>query len=161
MATLNDYIMNKARSNLTRFVIDKAARLSRDLGFSYVETEDAPETYEALMDAYQHSLKTHAPMPVFSGSSENTIYTTKEGNWAFRFWHDVTHAHNQLGFTLLDEFKCSSIQAEQVSKYFGTNSLEYRLFIADTIGQSIYSELHSGAFPEDQLSYVKSLLRSH
>lgn len=161
MQTLNDYIMNKSRNNLTRFVLDKANHLTRELGFSYIETEQAPETYENLLEAYQHSIKTHAPLPVFSGASEGTIYTSKEGNWAFRFWHDITHVSNGLGFSLMDEVKCSSIQAEQVAKYFGADTVEYRLFLADTIGQSIYAELHGGLFPSDQLAYVKTILRSH
>lgn len=157
---LNDYITNKARSNLTRFVLDKASRLSKDLGFSYIDTEQAPNSFEDLQEAYKHSALTHDPLPVFSGASDNTIYTSKEGNWAFRFWHDITHVANGLAFTLAEEVECSSIQAEQVSKYFGTDSLEYRLFVADTIGQSVYAALHGGEFPKDQLSYVKTILRS-
>lgn len=158
---LNDYIINKTRSNLHRFVIDKAARLSRDLGFSYIECEEAPNSFEELEKAYQHSLKTHEPLPVFSGASDKTIYLNNEGNWAFRFWHDITHVANGFNFTLADEIECSSIQAKQVAQYFGTDSAEYRLFVADTIGQSVYAELHGGAFPDDQLAYVKSILRSY
>lgn len=158
---LNDYIINKSRSNLTRFVLDKASRLSRDLGFSYIETEQAPNSFEDLQEAYKLSAMTHCPLPIFLGASESTIYTSREGNWAFRFWHDVTHVSNGLGFSLAEEVECSSIQAEQVAKYFGTDSPEYRLFIADTIGQSVYAALHGGEFPKDQLSYVKTILRSY
>lgn len=158
---LNDYILNKSRSNLTRFVIDKAARLSRDLGFSYIETEDAPESFEELQETYKVSAQTLKPLPVFAGGSDSTIYLSKEGNWAFRFWHDITHVSNGLAFTLADEVECSMIQADQVAKYFGTDSAEYKLFLADTVGQSVYAQLHSGQFPNDQLSYVKSILRSY
>lgn len=158
---LTDYVMNKARANLEHFVIAKAHRLAKDIGFSYIESDNAPNTYEELEEAYKLSVKTLAPLPVFSGASDKTIYLTKEGNWAFRFWHDITHVANGYKFTLADEIECSSLQCDQVSNYFGANSLELKLFVADTIGQSVYAELHGGAFPEDQLAFVKSLIKEH
>lgn len=160
-ATIGDYVLNKARVNLSNFVISKAGRLARDLGFSYIETDSAPESFEDLEAAFKHSMQTRAPLPVYMGASEDTIYTSMEANWAFRFWHDVIHASNGYRFTLEDEAKCSLKQAECIANYFGKNSDEYRLFIADTIGQSVYAEIHGGLFPDNQLSYVKSILRSY
>lgn len=158
---LNDYVINKARANLEHFVIAKAYRLSKDLGFSYIESETAPNSFEELQEAYRKSVATSCPLPVFAGASENTIYLTKEGNWAFRFWHDVVHASGGFEFTLEDEISCSSVQCEEVSRYFGEHSLESKLFIADTIGQSVYAHLHNGQFPEHQLNFVKSLIKEH
>lgn len=158
---LNDYVINKARANLEHYVIAKAHRIAKDLGFSYIECENAPNSYDELEQAFKHSMATKAPLPVFDGASENTIYLSKEGNWSFRFWHDVIHVSNGYQLTLEDEIKCSSIQCDEVSRYFGDHSLESKLFIADTIGQSVYAHLHNGAFPENQLAFVKSLIKEH
>jgi hypothetical protein len=158
---LNDYVINKARANLEHFVLAKAHRLAKDLGFSYIESDNAPNNFDELEQAFKHSMNTKAPLPVFSGASENTIYLSKEGNWSFRFWHDVVHTTHGYKLTLEDEIKCSSIQCEEVAKYFGEHSLESKLFIADTIGQSVYAYLHNGSFPEHQLNFVKSLIKEH
>jgi hypothetical protein len=156
---MRDYIINKARANLEHFVISKADRLSRDMGFSYIETENAPNTFEELKTAFYHSKTTREAFPVFSGASDKTIYLSKEGNWAFRFWHDIIHVTGGFDFTLQSEIDCSSVQCEQVIAYFGRESLEAKLFIADTIGQSVYAYLHNGEFPQDQLAFVKSLIQ--
>lgn len=50
---------NDASYNLSMFVIRKASRIARDIGFGYVEADDAPNTYEQLQDAYTHSLRKH------------------------------------------------------------------------------------------------------
>lgn len=156
---LNDYVLNKARANLEHFVLAKAYRLAKDLGFSYIEAENAPNSFEDLKTAFYHSKTTKTPFPVFSGASDNTIYPSREGNWSFRFWHDIIHAQGGYDFTLQGEIDCSSVQCEQVLQYFGRESLEGKLFIADTIGQSVYAYLHNGEFPQDQLSFVKSLIK--
>lgn len=156
---LNDYVINKARANLEHFVVSKASRLAKDIGFSYIESDNAPNSFEELEEAYKHSMATRAPLPVYSGASDNTIYLSKEGNWSFRFWHDVIHASNGYKFTLQDEIECSAIQCEEVERYFGAHSLERKLFVADTIGQSVYAYLHNGAFPENQLQFVKDLIK--
>lgn len=161
MSTLNDFIINKARANLEHFVLAKAYRVAKDIGFSYIESDNAPNSYKELELAFNHSMKTKEPLPVFSGASENTVYLSKEGNWSFRFWHDVTHVSNSYQLTLEDEIACSSIQCDQVSNYFGAHSLELKLFVADTIGQSVYAHLHDGSFPNDQLAFVKSLIKEH
>lgn len=40
------------------------------------------------------------------------------------------------------------------------NSLEAKLLLADTAGQSIYARETSGEFPDNQISYVYALINN-
>lgn len=157
---VSDAQMRVASRNLTRFVIGAAARIKSATGIGYEETNDAPSTFDALKAAYAHSKRTLAPLPVWSGGSENTIYASKEGNWAFRFWHDMTHCANGWGFSLSDEVKVAEQQAQAIAHEFGSDSLEYRMFLADTVGQSLYTTMNGGTFPADQWAFVRDMLNA-
>jgi len=150
--------MQTASRALSRFVIDKARKVQRQIGFGYVEAADAPNNMRELMAAFENSKRTGQPLPVFSGASEGTIYTSKEANWAFRFWHDVVHCQHDLGFNFADEVSVAWLQGEAVAAEFGKESMEYRMFMADTAGQSLYAQTHGGEFPVDQWAYVAALV---
>ncbi|QDB70978.1 hypothetical protein bb8_p03 [Bordetella phage vB_BbrP_BB8] len=158
--TINDYLIDKARAELTLYMILEAHRLQKELGFGYVESDTAPGKFNLLKAAFAHSLRTCEPLPVYAGGSDNTIYTSKEGNWAFRFCHDVAHVLLNAGFGSADEAKVSKYQADRVAKHFGKGSLEHRLFVADTLGQVAYYAVHND-FPENQLAFVRSMLTRH
>lgn len=160
MTLLADIILNKARENLTLFMIRKAKHLSDSLPFGYIESDDAPNTYEELWNEYKHCNATRQPFRVYSGASDNTIYTSREGNWAFRFWHDVTHIHTQSAFDLVGEARVASVTCDEIAKVFGKTSVEYKLFALDTIGQSAYNHAH-GKFPDNQLEFVRKMLISY
>jgi hypothetical protein len=151
---MTDHEFELARANLTRFVIGKAHRLARDLGFGYEEREVAPSCFEDIQAAYLLSMRTRAPFPIWNGACDNVIYTNREGNYAFRFWHDITHASLALATTLEDEVSVGEIQTQCVDNYFGQGSNEGKLMWADTVGQSQYCAEH-GYFPEDQLKFVR------
>ena len=147
----------RARANLTRFVIHKAAKLSRELSFSYEDAEDAPSSDEAVAAAFENSVKTHAAFPVWNGACDRTIYTNREGNLAFRFWHDMLHATQRKCMTLDDEIALGKVHIAAVQAEFGRNSVEAPMIAADTIGQSIY-EHERGEFSADQLAFVRAAL---
>lgn len=149
MKTKLDY----ARDNLTRFVTDKAHALSKALGFGFEDTTQAPTDFEALKRAYEYSLKTLKPLPVWSGACENTIFTNFHGNLAFRFWHDILHCTLDRGFDFYSEIEVGYNMLESVIREFGIDSLEYKLLKADTIGQTTYYK-HYKAFPENQLQFA-------
>lgn len=147
----------RARANLTRFVINKAAKLSRELGFSYEDAEDAPNNDDAVAEAFQRSVRAHAAFPVWNGACDRTIYTNREGNLAFRFWHDMLHATQRKCMTLDDEIALGKVHIAAVQAEFGRNSVEAMMIAADTIGQSLYEYEH-GEFPADQLAFVRAAL---
>lgn len=159
MTTANLIFLTQARANLSLFVLKRADRISKQVGFGYRDVANAPETYASLMQAWETSKRTRAPFPVWSGGSDKTIYTSIGANYAFRFWHDSLHALLGLDFTLLDEVTIGHMQADAVAKEFGHGSLEHSLMHFDTVGQSLYADRNSGEFPEDQLAFVVSQIR--
>lgn len=147
-----------ARHNLQVIANMKVKELTKQYGFDFIDTDLAPNTFTDLMVAYQFSLENKKALPVFSGASDNTIYFDKQSNWGFRFWHDMVHCANKLDFSLQGEIQTANLQLIDVAKHFGQDSLEYKIFKIDTIGQATYSTLY-GIFPDNQIEFVKHLLK--
>lgn len=151
--TLTAARFEKARKNLQHFYISRAHSLQKQLGFGYIECENAPNDFESLMAAFKDSVTQRKALPVFSGASEGTIYPNKEGNWSFRFVHDVYHALGKHDFSLDGESIVAKMHVEEVSTFFGKDSIEAKLIRADTLGQVEYFA-KTGEFPDVQLPYV-------
>lgn len=147
------YEIDKAREALTLWTIRKAARVAKDIGFSYEPSEQAPQTFEEVKAEYSKAQRSNGPFRVWNGACENTIYTCAEGNYAFRFVHDLLHAVFGYQFTLEDELKVAQWHQKWVAQEFGADSIEFRLITIDTAGQSLF-EAQTGAFPEDQLAFA-------
>jgi hypothetical protein len=143
-----------ATQNLGRFILCAAAQRVEELGFGWVTSERAPTIYPALLEAFAASEASKVSYPVSGANCEGTVYGTPTANRALRFWHDTRHA--QLGLTFayedemllavdhLDSFSCSG---------FDEDSLEYRLFYADTMGQAYFGACGHG-FVGDQLRFA-------
>jgi hypothetical protein len=145
-----------ARANLSRFMLNKADQMQRLLGFGYVDRDHAPDDYAALMEAWHHSQHTGLALPVWSGGSDKTVYTSKGANYACRFWHDSLHCLHGLGFTTQDEITIGIMQTAEVTTFFGPDSIESKIMFADTVEQSRFAARNNGEFPEDQLSFVEN-----
>lgn len=159
MNIINAFEFDAARRAYTRFTINAAARLARDVGFSYEPVDVAPSTYEEVSAEYQRCKRTHAAFRVWNGASDKTVFTSPEGNYAFRFWHDVvSHGADGRTFDLHDELLAGSKWVAKVAAEFGDDSVEARIAHADTIGQSLYADDHGGDFPVDQLAFVMEQL---
>lgn len=146
-----------ARKTLTDFMIRRAARVAKDIGFSYEPSDIAPDSYEAVCAEYRDCILHCRAFRVWSGASDKTIYTMPEGNYAFRFLHDIAHAAHKLDFSLAGELAAGAYQIADVTQAFGYDSLERQLIVLDTKGQIEYFHAH-GEFPEDQLQWTLSQL---
>ena len=144
---------NKARSNLSSFMLRKADNVAKQIGFGYRDCDNAPGDFEALQAAYKASKQSGLALPVWNGCSDNTVYTSCGANYAFRFWHDVLHCVHGLGFTLQDEITIGLMHHAEVVAYFGPDSIEAKIIYADTVLQSEYEARH-GQFPANQLEFV-------
>ena len=157
MQAYNERQFQQARMHLTHEMIHHAERIKKQLGFGYEESMDAPDTYEKLKAAYAHSCATGFALPVYAGASDDTIYMTREGNWAFRFIHDIYHVFLDADFTIEGEYRVAEYHLDKIAKKFGKGSFEYRILAADTIGQVEY--FHSyGEFPLDQKKFVRDMI---
>lgn len=149
-----------ARVAYTVFTIRGAARLARQLGYGYDAVPDgAPDTFAAICAEHDECWKTHRAFRVWSGASDNTVFAIPEGNWAFRYWHDVcSHAIGRLSLETGDEMVAGAEWVKHVAQHFGPDSIEAMIAYADTCRQTLYEASH-GYFPADQLAFVKECLR--
>jgi hypothetical protein len=157
--------IESARINLSEFVIAKAKDLSYIFDFGYKAVDNAPNDYDSLLDAWQHAKRQteqgkDAYLPIWNGASDSTIYTSQEANYAFRFWHDCFHCAYSLEFDTRDEISLGLLQVNDVKNHFGNDSLEAKLMLADTVGQSTYAAMNNGEFPENQIAFVLSFLNT-
>jgi hypothetical protein len=149
----------QARRAYTLFALDAARHLANEVGFSY-DAVGVDPGFENVRERYIESMQTRKPFAVWSGASDHTVFTMPEGNWAFRFWHDVvSHGAHGLGFTLADEMKAGMQWVHKVAEKFGSLSVEAMMAYADTCGQSLFAASQvDGQFPEDQLAFVRHYL---
>jgi hypothetical protein len=139
---------------LGRFIEQEAERAAEELGFGYVLTPDAPNSYPALCQAFTHSAATGAPLPISSNNSEAVIYSNPSVNGALRFWHDVNHVRRDLSFNLVDELELSLWHlGELEAAGHEPGSLVWRLLHADLTGQA-YVQAFAKRFPFDQRRFV-------
>lgn len=163
MTTITRDMLDQAAKNLSRFVFRQAALWQQSMGFTYAPGGDAPETMDELRAERDRCVagRGHETFTVWAGGSDLTIYTSAEANYAFRFWHDMIHLTTGLEMNVHDEVRVGMMQAERVGLHFGHGSIEYKLMVADTCGQSVYHAMH-GAFPFNQREWVyATVLNQH
>ena len=135
-----------ARQELTDFVLAVAP--------PHYPTYNAPNTFDALCVRYAVSgISETRPLPVWSGACENTIYTSPEGNYAFRAWHDLTHLRLGADFSRDGEF-AAAWQHQREAYLAGLSRAARQLLWIDTWGQFEYGLTHDGAFVENQLEFA-------
>lgn len=71
--------------------------------------DDAPGTFGELMTAQDRLL-----LPVWAGASDKTVYGCARVNWAFRAWHDRTHARYGLDFSREGELITARFQVREL-----------------------------------------------
>jgi len=152
--------ISAACANLDQFVFIEATAMAQMVGFAWQGDPQAPADYRGLLKAYIRSQVTGCPLPVSNGHSEPSIYEGGRGNLAFRFWHDLTHVRLHRAFDLDGEVEVANAQLDVLAAAgFGAGSLEYELFHADTLGQTLCG-VATGDFPQDQLCFARLSLES-
>lgn len=144
----------EARAILSGFVEAVAATTADEVGFSWRPDGHAPDRYDALLAAYERSIRTGESMPVSDQFCDSTVYTDPKVNMAFRFWHDVSHVRRGLSFELVDELELAEWHLSELERAGQSAwSLPYRLLRADLVGQ-VYVMALVHRFPIDQHMFV-------
>lgn len=146
----------KARVNLTEFVLAQAAALASYSGVGFLAHPTAPDTFDGILTEYSLWEKGY-PFRVSPDHCENTIYTSPNGNHAFRFWHDVLHASRGDDLTLQGESVVNQVHIAAVRREFGSDSNEALLMQVDTNRQLMYFHEH-GKHVDNQLEFAKGRL---
>lgn len=146
------------RVALCRFIVGQAGHAAELLGFGWVGTAQAPNSYDLLIRAFDQSLMTGQPLPVSSRFCDNTMYWLPETNMAFRFWHDTTHIRLNRTFSTEDEYEVANHHLHALERAgYAPSSVEYHLLHADTVGTTYcYAELER--FPVHGLQFVLDCL---
>lgn len=153
-ATFTESELQAARETLTAFVWERAEATRARTGVDWVFTPDAPDTYTELRQAWDVSLSTGGPLPISNTDSESVIFTEPEGNFVYRYWHDVTHLERERNFSNPHELDMAVFHLWDAEQHGLTRgSLPWRLLHADAIG----NVLHWSVFREfvlDQRLFV-------
>jgi hypothetical protein len=152
------FALDKARYNLTKYYTNKAESLCKVLGIGFADNPLASENYHEIVNEWNTVINNGGVIQVFSGASENTIFTHKHGNYAFRFWHDFLHVKHNLSFEHECEVLIGYMHVSEIEKEFGIDSLESKLIRADTIGQTDYYRKYR-KFPDNQLEFCKAYIQ--
>lgn len=158
---MRENVIRAAGRALGSTLVRKASRIAREVGFSYEPVAEAPSTYEELRAAFQESIRTRRPLPVWSGACKTSIYGSVEANWAFRFLHDLSHCILDEPFTVAGELQVHSFLARSlgIAQFAQATSCEDHVYWADSYGQSLYSDMTRGKFPEDQTEFAVAVVQ--
>lgn len=151
---LDERVLATAQIALSTYIFSAASQKAEAVGFGWRAVDDAPSTFEAVLDAYEHSRSTGERFPVFAGSSDSTIFLVPQVNHALRFLHDLTHVELELDFSPDSELRIAIEHLTRLRQAgFAVGSLEWHLFHAETVGQ-IVARCVLGRFPHDQKAFV-------
>lgn len=157
-ATFTESELQGARETLTTFVWERAEATRARTSVEWVFTPDAPDTDKELRRAWDVSRATGVPLPISSAASESVVFTEPEGNFVYRYWHDVTHLERERNFSHPHELDMAVFHLWDAGQHGLTlGSLPWRLLHADAIG----NVLHWSVFREfvlDQRVFVENVV---
>ena len=106
----------------------------------FTVSETAPST--------ERELFTSTSLVVWSGASDNTIWSDPNVNYAFRALHDALHLKTGIGFSPAEEIQLGRIQASQYS------GLLSDLVYIEVAGQAEHY-MRTGEFVLDQVEFTR------
>ncbi len=146
--------LHMARLKLSAFVCGEAKRTANELGFGWRAAEITPSGLGGLRAEFRACHKIGLPFRVLGAFSQDTVFDGPSTNWAMRFWHDTRHVWLGADFSIEDEMEVASCHlARARAEGLGPDSLEYGLFFADTVGQTLYIE-RAHRFVTHQLDFA-------
>lgn len=112
--------------------------------------EGAPQSLAELKAAAAKG----GPLPVWSGGSEHTIYSTPEVNFAFRAWHDTFHLLLNAEFNGEGEAIVNAASIRQALEDKSVSIEDLQALHYDVWGQYVYATHHAGEFPTNQAAFI-------
>ncbi|MGB3822415.1 MAG: hypothetical protein WA972_05595 [Rhodococcus qingshengii] len=136
-----------------RIIVHEAGASTRELGFGFVASEHAPNTFAGLKNAWQISIDHREPLPV-SPLNLDDCFFRPEVIHAQRFYHDAFHMVHNLSFDLRDEVELGFIHMEALAAHgISRDSMAYQILFADFVGQAIYM-MHVRRFVSNQSLFI-------
>lgn len=154
--TMAAQLLAKAYEQVARKLLrDMPAGCQRVKGVqTYTE---APSTLAEMRDCIRDN---NGVLFVAQEGCADSIYGER-GNLWFRAMHDLGHLTFNKQTTTQDEIDLAFILWQYIPDHIPSEYWEdcACVYIADTIGQSLYCEAH-GAFPDDQVAFVQAVCRN-
>lgn len=146
--------VGEACQNLGDWVTSVAEETSAEYGFRWRPSVMAPANLGDLRREVRACQISGLPLRVSSQHSDRTIYQTPLINMAFRFVHDTRHVHLDAEFDTDGELLVASCHLARLKHDgFDNGTIESRLMLADTVGQTVFAA-RTGGFPVDQRRFV-------
>lgn len=136
----------------------------RRLGIGYRAVEEAPSTLQGLREAVGDP-RTWAEglevvIPVWSGKSDRTIWSSPDMNHAFRAWHDYHHLILGEEMDHAGEVACALHALDELrNAALPDGDRLGDILWAELWGQALHFE-RFGVFPEDQAGFVGTFVGS-
>jgi hypothetical protein len=120
-----------------------------------VPAPGAPSTYLDLRAAVEAGC-----LPVSNSFCDTAIYG-RDGNITFRTLHDLGHYWCGEDFSVGGEVRLATHMWPVIASRIPKEWVEtcHRLYLIDTVEQSVYAALHDGQFPADQKAFAFARLR--
>lgn len=146
--------LKSAREQLSESVLSIASLLVGCLNLRIVlHTEDTPP----CLDSMTQLLAEENKLRIRLGASDNTIYTSKDADHAFRIWHVLKHWQINAGFDEVGERRVFAQLGFDLYPVIFTQ-VPYVLLEADTYGQLDYHAEH-GKFQGNRLKFAVQYMR--
>lgn len=160
--------MNKLQVTMAAQLLAKAykqvaRKLLRDMPAGCHRVKSVPTYAEApstLLEMCDCISDNAGVLYIAAEGCAQSIYGLR-GNLWFRAMHDLGHLTFNKETTTRDEIDLACILWQYIPDHIPSEYWEdcARVYIADTIGQSLYCEAH-GAFPDDQVAFVQAVCRN-
>lgn len=147
-----------AAKRLGMAIRDLSEKTAADVGFSWLATEHAPNTFDHLVEAWDRSIRTGNPLLISDLNSDDVVFESPIDNIYLRFLHDSRHMQASLTFETHDEVEVAAIHIEEFGELLDHDSLEFEILRADTMGQAVMlHQEHRFAF--DQRAFAQDVIR--
>lgn len=120
--------------------------------FDDFDSNDISGTHKNHIRRFKETGKIH----IWTGASENTIFSDPKINLYFRAWHDYIHINYNLDYSFEGESIVASKQCDMLDKFW---LLERELVQIEILAQGQYFQVHS-EFPVNQRKFCVSYLRN-
>lgn len=121
----------------------------------HIASEDSPNTYESVRKFWMDEGLFH----VFSGGTpvENTIFSSREVQYAYRAWHDSIHMKYEIPFGMQSELAVARLQ-ESIALDAGVAADDAKLLRLDLEAHIEYYYASGLNHPDKQLDLIEYCL---
>lgn len=153
--------ISTARNCLATFVCEKASEAAHRVGFGWVASPRAPETYGGLLTEFTECMVSGRNMRVGTVNAIPSVFGSARATFAMGFWHDVSHVEMDADLGFLGEMRVAKAHLTEVAKGgMPEGSLSWHLMRAATVGQNYVKAMTEGGLVPDRLAFAMTAVQN-